>query len=94
MELLVRRALSKRLAGWLSYTLSRSVRDARFLTLDGMAVRVHPVFRGDRAVQIPGDREQQSPNQNSANAWRCQKLRHKRPRKREKLRVQADKLRI
>jgi hypothetical protein len=42
MELLVRRALSKRLAGWLSYTLSRSVRDARFLTLDG-STRVETV---------------------------------------------------
>lgn len=35
LELMVRRSLSKRLGGWISYTLSRSVRDARFLTLEG-----------------------------------------------------------
>ena len=35
LELLVRRALSKRLGGWLSYTLSRSIRDARFVTPAG-----------------------------------------------------------
>ncbi|MEP6651868.1 MAG: TonB-dependent receptor [Myxococcales bacterium] len=35
LELLVRRSLSKRLGGWLSYTLSRSIRDARFVTPAG-----------------------------------------------------------
>jgi hypothetical protein len=35
MEVLVRRPLSKRLSGWLSYTLSRSIRDARFVTPSG-----------------------------------------------------------
>lgn len=34
-ELLVRRPLSKRLAGWVSYTLSRSIRQQHFITLDG-----------------------------------------------------------
>jgi hypothetical protein len=34
-ELLVRRSLSKRLAGWLSYTWSRSRRDEHFVTLSG-----------------------------------------------------------
>jgi hypothetical protein len=34
-ELLVRRPLSKRLAGWLSYTLSRSIRQEHFITLSG-----------------------------------------------------------
>jgi hypothetical protein len=35
LELSLRRSLSERLSGWLSYTLSRSVRQSRFLTLDG-----------------------------------------------------------
>lgn len=35
IELLVRRPLSKRLGGWISYTLSRSVREAHFLDFDG-----------------------------------------------------------
>jgi hypothetical protein len=35
LELLVRRPLSKRLTGWLSYTLSRSMRAAHFVTLTG-----------------------------------------------------------
>jgi hypothetical protein len=35
VELLIRRPLSKRLAGWLSYTLSRSTREAHFATLSG-----------------------------------------------------------
>lgn len=35
LEVLVRRSLSNRLGGWLSYTLSRSVRDARFVTPSG-----------------------------------------------------------
>jgi hypothetical protein len=34
-ELLVRRALTKRLTGWFSYTLARSTRESHFLTLDG-----------------------------------------------------------
>jgi hypothetical protein len=46
IELLARRALSRRLAGWVSYTLSRSVRDAHFATLDGgtAAARVPSPF--------------------------------------------------
>lgn len=36
-ELMVRRPLSKRLSGWLSYTLSRSTREARYPRLDGSA---------------------------------------------------------
>ncbi len=35
LELLVRRPLSKRLTGWLSYTLSRSTREAHYLTSSG-----------------------------------------------------------
>ena len=35
LELLVRRPLSKRLTGWLSYTLSRATREAHYLTPSG-----------------------------------------------------------
>jgi hypothetical protein len=35
LELLVRRSFSKRLAGWLSYTLSRSTQQAHFMSSDG-----------------------------------------------------------
>src|SRR5262249_24252238 len=35
VELLLRRPLSKRLSGWLSYTLSRSTRETHFVTADG-----------------------------------------------------------
>jgi hypothetical protein len=35
LELSLRRSLSERLSGWLTYTLSRSVRESHFLTLDG-----------------------------------------------------------
>jgi hypothetical protein len=35
LELLVRRPLSKRLTGWLSYTLSRTTREAHYLTPSG-----------------------------------------------------------
>jgi len=35
LEILARRPVSKRLSGWLSYTLSRSIRNARFITPDG-----------------------------------------------------------
>jgi hypothetical protein len=35
LELLVRRPLSKRLTGWLSYTLSRSTREAHYITSSG-----------------------------------------------------------
>ena len=35
LELLVRRPLSKRLTGWLSYTLSRATREAHYLTAVG-----------------------------------------------------------
>jgi hypothetical protein len=38
LEVLVRRSLSERLSGWLSYTLSRSVRASHFLTLDARDV--------------------------------------------------------
>jgi hypothetical protein len=44
-ELLVRRPLAKRLSGWLSYTLSRSTRDAHFLTLAG----------GDAVATVPSE---------------------------------------
>jgi TonB family protein len=45
LELLVRRPLSKRLAGWLSYTLSRSKREEHFITLSG----------GDTVATVPSD---------------------------------------
>jgi hypothetical protein len=35
LEVLLRRPLSKRLSGWLSYTLSRSTREEHFMTLSG-----------------------------------------------------------
>jgi hypothetical protein len=35
LELLLRRSFSKRLSGWLSYTLARSVREAHFVKRDG-----------------------------------------------------------
>jgi hypothetical protein len=35
VEVLLRRPLSKRLSGWLSYTLSRSTREEHFVTLSG-----------------------------------------------------------
>jgi hypothetical protein len=35
VELLLRRSLSKRFSGWLSYTLSRSTRDEHFITTSG-----------------------------------------------------------
>ena len=45
MELLVRRPLSRRVTGWLSYTLSRSRRQENFITLTG----------GDALATVPSD---------------------------------------
>jgi TonB family protein len=45
LEVLVRRPLSKRLTGWLSYTLSRSERETHFVTLTG----------GDAAATVPSE---------------------------------------
>jgi TonB family protein len=45
VELLLRRPLSKRLTGWLSYTLSRSTRAEHFVTLSG----------GDRVATVASD---------------------------------------
>ena len=45
VELLLRRPLSKRLSGWLSYTLSRSTREEHFVTLSG----------GDVTARVPND---------------------------------------
>jgi len=45
LELSLRRSLSERLSGWLSYTLSRSERRSRFLTLDG----------GEAVATVPSD---------------------------------------
>ena len=47
-ELMVRRALSRRVGGWLSYTLSRSIRDATFITPTGGEDRVTVPSDGDR----------------------------------------------
>jgi hypothetical protein len=44
-ELLVRRSLSQRLSGSLAYTLSRSVRESRFVTLEG----------GEVVATVPSD---------------------------------------
>ena len=44
-ELLVRRSLTERLGGLISYTLSRSVREAHFLLLDG----------GDAVATVPSE---------------------------------------
>jgi hypothetical protein len=48
LEVLVRRPFSKRLGGWLSYTLSRSIRDARFLTPAGVVDRATVPSDADR----------------------------------------------
>jgi hypothetical protein len=45
VELLARRPLSKRLTGWISYTLSRSKREEHFVTLSG----------GDALATVPSD---------------------------------------
>jgi hypothetical protein len=45
VEVLLRRPLSKRLSGWLSYTLSRSTRDEHFITATG----------GDAAATVASD---------------------------------------
>ncbi len=45
VEVLLRRPLSKRLSGWLSYTLSRSTRDEHFVTATG----------GDAVATVPSD---------------------------------------
>jgi TonB family protein len=47
-EILVRRSLSKRLAGWLSYTLSQSRRDEHFVTLSGGDVLANVTSDFDR----------------------------------------------
>jgi hypothetical protein len=47
-ELLVRRPLSRRLAGWLSYTLSRSTREAHFATLSGDIAAANVTSEFDR----------------------------------------------
>ena len=46
--MLLRRPLSKRLSGWLSYTLSRSTRDEHFLTPSGGNVQASVVSDYDR----------------------------------------------
>ncbi|HLK39024.1 MAG TPA: TonB-dependent receptor [Polyangiaceae bacterium] len=48
VEVLLRRPLSKRLSGWLSYTLSRSTRDQHFLTPSGGDVQATVVSDYDR----------------------------------------------
>jgi hypothetical protein len=45
LELLLRRPLAKRLAGWLSYTLSRATREAHFTTPSG----------GDDVAKVPSE---------------------------------------
>jgi hypothetical protein len=47
-EVLLRRSLSKRLSGWLSYTLSRSIRDEYFLTPTGGSAQATVVADYDR----------------------------------------------
>jgi hypothetical protein len=48
VEVLLRRPLSKRLSGWLSYTLSRSTRDQHFLTPSGGDVQATVASDYDR----------------------------------------------
>ena len=48
VEVLVRRPLSKRLSGWLSYTMSRSTRDEHFLTPSGGDIQATVVSDYDR----------------------------------------------
>jgi hypothetical protein len=48
LELLVRRPLTKRLSGWLSYTLSRSMRAAHFVTASGVDAVATVPSEGDR----------------------------------------------
>ena len=48
LELLARRPMSKRLSGWMSYTLSRSIRNARFVTPDGGVALATIPSDGDR----------------------------------------------
>jgi len=48
VELLLRRSFSKRLSGWLSYTLSRATREAHFLTPSGADDRATVVSEFDR----------------------------------------------
>jgi hypothetical protein len=47
-ELLVRRPFTKRLSGWLSYTLSRSTRDTNFITPSGGTASATVPSEGDR----------------------------------------------
>ena len=48
LELLLRRSFSKRVSGWLSYTLSRATRQAHFITLDGTDAVATVVSEFDR----------------------------------------------
>jgi hypothetical protein len=48
LELLARRPLSRRLSGWLSYTLSRATRDTRFVTAAGEVVTARVDSEFDR----------------------------------------------
>ncbi len=48
LEILLRRPLSKRLAGWISYTLSRSTRQAHFATLSGDTASAYVPSEFDR----------------------------------------------
>jgi hypothetical protein len=48
LELLLRRSFSKRLSGWLSYTLSRSTRRAHFLTRTGEDATANVASEFDR----------------------------------------------
>lgn len=48
LELLLRRSFSKRVSGWLSYTLSRATRQAHFITRDGADATANVVSEFDR----------------------------------------------
>ena len=49
LEVLLRRSLSKRMSGWLAYTLSRSIRKAHFITPAGADVVATVPSDGDRS---------------------------------------------
>jgi TonB family protein len=52
VEVLLRRSLSKRVSGWLSYTLSRSTRDEQFITLTGATAQATVVSDYDRTHML------------------------------------------
>lgn len=65
LEVLLRRPLSKRLSGWLSYTLSRSTRDENF-------------HHGDRVPKTPRDAPSEGVSEPPQTRGPCEKARRSR----------------